>query len=403
MARLSSSSVFSSFLEKIGLFGGICLCLACFFLPLSTSLLGAFTTLAGLCWLLSGQFLRLRDILVRYPAALASLVLFLFMIIAITYSPAEFDEALYALKKYRELLLFPIVITLFSISVKIRQQAENCFLTGCIALMAVSYFMAFDFLPEDHYGHSIVFHITHNFFMAVLAFWSLHRAVKSQIYRYMWLLIFFLATANLFYIAPGRTGMFIYVWLILLFLFQKLSCKKFFIGTAVFLVILSTLYLTSTNVQTRVHQVVTEIQHYDPGESRTSIGQRFDWWRNSISLIKQKPVLGHGTGSFTIVQKNLPDNSEVKETNNPHNEYLFITVQFGTAGLLLFLSIFIFLLLHARRIDRHERMLLQGTLTAMMTGCLINSFLFDSMQGHFFILLSAALITSGSDKKNLQL
>jgi O-antigen ligase len=268
--------------------------------------------------------------------------------------------------------------------------------------MAISYLIAFDFLPEDHYGNSIVFHITHNFFMAVLAFWSLHRSVKSRIYRYMWLFIFFLSTLNLFYIAPGRTGMFIYICLILLFLFQKLSYLKFLIGSAIFTVILSTFYYTSENLQNRVHQVVSEVQQYAPGESRTSIGQRFDWWCNSVTLIKQKPVFGHGTGSFSIAQKNIPDNTGVKETNNPHNEYLFITVQFGTAGLVIFLSIFILLLVHARSIGTHERMLLQGVLTAMCTGCLINSFLFDSMQGHFFILLSALLITSDSGRKSLR-
>ena len=400
---LSSSSILSIFTDKIRLFGGICLCLACFFLPLSTSMLGVFTTLSGVCWLLSGQFLRIKDILLNYPATCASLMLFLLMILAISYSPTEMDESLYALKKYRELLLFPIVVTLFSLSPKIREQAENCFLVGSIVLMIISYGMAFDILPEDRYGHSIVFHITHNFFMAVLAFWALHRAIRSRLYRYMWLSIFIAASLNLFYIAPGRTGMIIYFWLILLFLFQKLSYKKFFLGAAVFIAVLIAVYQTSENLRYRTCQVIEEIQEYDPGESRTSIGQRFDWWSNSMALIKQKPVLGHGTGSFAVAQKNLPENSEVKETNNPHNEYLFIGVQFGITGLFLFLSIFILLLVQAMHINRHERMLLQGVVTAMLAGCIFNSFLFDSMQGHFFILLSSALITCCAGARRLKM
>jgi O-antigen ligase len=38
---------------------------------------------------------------------------------------------------------------------------------------------------------------------------------------------------------------------------------------------------------------------------------------------------------------------------------------------------------------------MEGVVVAFFSGCLMNSFLFDSLQGHFWLFLSAALLSSG--------
>lgn len=384
--------------------GCLCICFACFFTPLSTSLMGIFSALAALCWLVSGQFIHIGKYLKNYPAAAISLLFFLFMCLAISYSPAETIEGLNTLKKYRELFLLPVFVSMLALSEKYRNLAEYSFIGGCIALMMISYGIAFAWIPEHRYGHSIVFHITHNFFMAVLSFWSLHYTFNSRTLRPLWLAVFILSIINIFYIAPGRTGMLVASCLLILFLFQRFSCRNFLIGIALLCSAVSAIYYTSDNFAGRVNEVVFEIKNYEPGKARTSIGQRFDWYRSGIDLIREKPVLGYGTGSYPFVQERLTTNSEITKTDNPHNEFLFLTIQFGLVGLLLFISLIAAQIFFSRQIPLQKQMLLHGVILAITSGSLINSLLFDSQQGHFYLFMSAALMTAqaGDDNSSIR-
>ena len=159
--------------------------------------------------------------------------------------------------------------------------------------------------------------------------------------------------------------------------------------------------MTSTNFSSRVREAVAEMNNYQAESSRTSLGMRFDWWQNSLALIEQKPVFGHGTGSFKAAQADLIKGSETQPTDNPHNEYLMIAVQTGIVGLTLWLALLGAQLIAAFRLQPPRKFLLQGVVVAMAAGCLMNSFLFDSHQGHFYAIISAIFCTQL--KKNGQL
>ena len=401
MSRLQSFLSDSNKVNRVVGLGCLCICLACFFTPLSTSLMGIFSTLALLCWIVSGHFISIGKYLRRYPAAGVSLLFFFFMCLAISWSPAEIIESLITLKKYRELFLLPVFVSMLSLSQRYRTLAEYSFIAGCFALMIISYGIAFGVVPEDRYGHSIVFHITHNFFMAVLSFWSLHYAFASIRYRGVWIAVFILSFINIFYIAPGRTGMLVFSCLMILFMFQRLSRRNCQIGFVLFCSAVAAIYYTSDNFAGRVNEVVTEVKNYEPGKSRTSIGQRFDWYRSGMTLIREKPILGHGTGSYPYVQERVTTDSKIKETDNPHNEFLFLTIQFGLIGLMLFFTLIAAQIFFSRQIAKQKQMLLHGVILAMVSGSLINSLLFDSQQGHFYLFMSAALMTAQSSDHSL--
>ncbi len=374
--------------------GIICIVLSCFFIPFSTSLMGATAILAMVCWVLSSEISRLPETIKTHPSASLALLLLLLLTGAVFYSAAPTDEALSVLKKYRELLYFVMVLSLFRDNEGAARLAEESFVTGCVVLLLVSYGIFFELLPPGKFGHSLVYHITHSLFMAVLAFWSLHRALDARATLLLWLSLFALATINLFYIAPGRTGMLLYITLITLTLVQRLSWKKWLPATLLVAVGIAITFTTSSNFSSRVHEALAEIQTYQADSSRTSLGMRFDWWRNSLQLIAEKPFLGHGTGSFRVVQEELIKDSETKSTDNPHNEYLFLGVQGGLVAVVLFVALMLSQLLASYRLPTPKRHLLQGVVAAMAVGCLMNSFLFDSHPGHFYGILSAILTVS---------
>lgn len=323
-----------------------------------------------------------------------STVLFIYMTISIGYSAAPVSLAVDTLLKYRELLFIPAIFTLLIGNERYIRMSENSFLAGCIILMTLSYGIYFSLIPAQKYGSSILYHITHSFFMATLGFWSFQRLLEKTTYRYFWLIVFLGAGFNLFHVNTGRTGMLVFILLILLSVIQRLSLKKTLAAIMLAATLLSAAFLYSDNLSSRTKLALSEIQHYQPENSRSSLGMRFDWWQNSVELMQEAPFFGHGIGSFTQLQKRLIANKKTMPTDNPHNEYLFIGVQFGYAGLLLFLSLLLALMAVANTLTVNNRHLLQGVVVAMTAGCFINSFLYDTHQGHFFAFLSAILIAS---------
>jgi O-antigen ligase len=129
------------------------------------------------------------------------------------------------------------------------------------------------------------------------------------------------------------------------------------------------------------------VQEYQYGAARTSMGMRFDWWINSVGMIKERPIFGYGTGSFLKEHDKWIEGTKIQPTDNPHNEYLFIGVQLGLLGLLLFLLLFTAQIIYSYKLEKPDRLFVQGVVIAMAVGCIMNSFLFDSHQGHFWAFL----------------
>jgi len=392
---LNSKKSITYYLAQAGAFSVIA---TCFFIPFSTAFTALFSSLAVLFWIISGNFLKLPKILKTSPVSTVALLLFLLFLIGLLYSPAELTDGLSNLKKYRELIFFPIVISLLSGKRWAQAGAENGFIAGCIVLMLVSSGMSLSLITSDRFGDSLVYHITHSFFMAILIFWSAHRAASSKQDRYFWLFITFVALFNITFVAPGRIGMLLLVFLGVLYCIQRFSFKKQTAGIILLSILSATLYFSSDNISSRISSAIDEIQTYEQGSSRSSMGMRLDWYSNCLVLLKEKPFFGYGTGGFEVAHDNLIKDTEVKPTDNPHNEYLFIAVQLGGAGLILFLLLLSTELVSSLKLKKPDRWLLQGVVASMAIGCLLNSFLYDSLQGHYFAFISAVLLSSLQSK-----
>ena len=93
------------------------------------------------------------------------------------------------------------------------------------------------------------------------------------------------------------------------------------------------------------------------------MGQRYTFWEYSIKLIAEKPLLGHGTGSFAKEYERSAHNEHLI-TKNPHNEFLMISVQLGLLGLLIYLGFLANQYYCAKKLPNEEKWLAQGLFTA---------------------------------------
>jgi O-antigen ligase len=120
--------------------------------------------------------------------------------------------------------------------------------------------------------------------------------------------------------------------------------------------------------------------------------QRIDFYRASLAIIQEHPLIGVGTGGFPRAYAEKTRGTDAFQTRNPHNEYLHITVQIGIIGLAAMLHLFFE---HWRESSRLasplERRLSRGLLVTFALACLFNSLLLDHTEGLLYAWLTGML------------
>ena len=139
-------------------------------IPLSTALSSSFPILALLAWLCSGGFKDVPVLLRASRVAQLSVGLFLWLTVSMCHGPADWGEALGALKKYRDLLILPVFMLLLRAAPD-RKRVFDTVLIGMGLALTVSYFQVLKWLPLWHGAHPTPgTPITHASFMALFVF-----------------------------------------------------------------------------------------------------------------------------------------------------------------------------------------------------------------------------------------
>jgi O-antigen ligase len=153
-------------------------------------------------------------------------------------------------------------------------------------------------------------------------------------------------------------------------------------------------------LQNRLHILTQDIRDHQAGLRTNSNALRYDFLRNSSQITLQSPLIGHGTGSFKFVYQEFVLNHAVHRyfSENPHNEYLMIAVQWGGLGLLLWLLLLFLLWRNTCDYPPLWQWQARGFVLAIIVGSLVNSLLLDTTEGHLFAYLTALFFSF--DKKN---
>ena len=134
----------------------------------------------------------------------------------------------------------------------------------------------------------------------------------------------------------GRTGYVILAGLILLWIAANLRWKGFIAAIVLAGACFTLIYQVSSGFHARVDQTANEAAQWRPGvATETSVGQRLEFYRNTLEIVKSAPLLGVGTGGFFKAYEDQVQGTGLQPTRNPHNMYLLVFVQFGVLGLAL--------------------------------------------------------------------
>jgi O-antigen ligase len=356
----------------------------------STSLSTIMSIIIGVLWLLTAQYKGLPNILRQCPVAAWSLALFVFFIIGLAYSSAAQNDGLSMLKKYRELIFIPVLIPLLR-QERHRKWAWKAFILMSLLTLMGSFLMEIGILgSEKQHDPSIKSRITHSIFIAFFAFFCLHRILDDTTFRWAFIALFCVSLGDLFFVVQGRTGQLIIIGLILLFTFQRLGNIGRLVTLAIIILSLA-LFISSSEKANRILEGVDNTQAYlkpAPKQKLSSMGLRYSFWNNSLKLIAEKPLFGHGTGSFSKEYQRIAV-GERRMTNNPHNEFLMVAVQLGLVGLLLYCGFFFSQYQGAMALPGADKWLAQGLLLSLVITSLFNTPFLDHTEGHWFAVMIA--------------
>lgn len=174
---------------------------------------------------------------------------------------------------------------------------------------------------------------------AVLGLWLASRQTMLH-WRVLASLAAFMAAAGLV-LQDRRTGM--VVLPVMLFAWALSSQRGLLRKTAGLLAVVLAAALgwqASDTVRLRFAEGVAELRHYQSNDQvATSWGQRVRMLELTSQMVREKPLLGHGAGSWqTLWQARVTPQTALAVHTTPHNEFMLFTVQAGALGLLLFLT-----------------------------------------------------------------
>lgn len=194
--------------------------------------------------------------------------------------------------------------------------------------------------------------------------------------------------ASMFYLATGRTALVIIPVLLVLFAIKRLSGKGIAVLAACAIAVAAIGWFSSPYLRFRTTELWTGYERYESSDALTSSGQRVSFYLTSLALIRQAPIIGHGTGTIgTLFDQAIREKIGSAEwvSNNPHNQTFAVAIQIGIVGALALWAMWIAHLLLFRGNDLTAWIGLV-IVVQNIVGSAFNSHLFDFVQGWVYVL-----------------
>jgi len=375
-----------------------------FSIPISVALDNVLLALIALAWLAAGELREKLSIIRGNPVALAALGLFGMLTLGLAYGSSNPGDGLHYLGKYLDLLFVPLFLTFFR-DANIRKWALIAFSLAAIASVMVSYLAHMNLLAdssllrrEPTLPNGFKASITHGLIVAFAAylFALVARAEQNKNRRLGYIALSLFAAHNVVFMGFGRTGYLLIALLFLYFFVVTLGRRGLVLVSAMGLAMFLTAYVTSTIFHQRLNDAAQEFSQWELGKpSKTSVGERLEYYVTSIGIIRAHPLIGTGTGSFPAEYARAVAGRNMMVTVNPHNEYLMIAVQIGLIGLASLIYLFYRQWRYAGELERpFYRDLGRGLVLTFAVGCLFNSLLLDHTEGLLFAWLSALVFAA---------
>lgn len=332
-----------------------------------------------------------------------ALGLFLWAAIRMLNGEASSNDAIIALFGLHELLALPLLVTI-PITVEQRNRAFHAFIAGNLAAAGVSYGRYFGWLPivslppqmyDPPQGS-----IAGSWMMAMAVFLCITFARQSTTRGAVaFLLAAGLMLVVLLVFTAGRTA-YLVLFVLTVLAITSMSRRHASVTVLVLIMGFAVGWQVSPVMRGRVFETFESSQDVVPV---TSTAIRKEIYRVSIAVGLDRPLFGHGLGSFSSVYLAKSKVVDIKgaPVSNPHSEYLYLWIELGVIGALMFIAMLMAAWTRSREMEEIPRLLTRALVLTMAVSCLFNSFLHDASPGRTFVLILAiALASRRSDDLN---
>jgi len=373
--------------------------------------------------------LHREPILIRLAGGLP-VVLWVFALGGMLWSDVSFPERVSGLSGYHKLLAIPLLLAQFRRSDR-AQWVIFGFFWSSVAVLLVSWLptifpslasIAWRKWPgvptKDYLTQSAIFQLC-IFGLAYVAIddWRHNRRWRALTLAGIALLFF----ANIIYLTSARTALVLMPIFILLLGFRLFGWRGFVAAILAGTVLSGVAWESSAYLRGQLNSLA--IIWTSPDEVRAqltnlikgskldpqnvelaSAGLRLEFYRKSIAIIMQSPIIGHGTGTIPARFEDLASGEKgiaAITTRNPHQQTFAVAIELGLGGCAILWAMWIahLLLFRGSGIVQWFGLLVvaQNVLSS-----LLNSSLFDFTQGWIYVfgvgVLGGAILRAAPDR-----
>lgn len=367
--------------------------------PMSTAVTSVACVAMLLTWVASGEALRSLKISAEQAAGKMLLLFFAWLLIGTFYADTSWADKVDTLLSWKKLAYTFLLFGLFY-----QPHWQRLFVNSYLIVMVIAALVAVPLWLTDvsvRSGRDPGIFMT-NYSSQSLAFIAatvccIFLLKQQPSIRKKGLLgaAIALFTFNIFFVSAARSGYVAFPFAVVfaagcVYGYKKLPQVLAIVGSVILIAL-----LTSPTLQQRTEKGLTEKANYQTSEELTSIGVRVVFAKNTIELIKQHPVIGYGTSSFKPTYSSYVANKysdwRGESASDPHNQYLFVWLENGLIGLLLFCA-YIYVALRQGLDYQPYGAIAASVLVAVCASSLFNSHFKTFPEGHLLAFFVGILL-----------
>jgi len=365
-------------------------------LPWSTS----GVAIAGVLWIIAliptidmRAFLRS---LMR-PICALPIAFFALALVGTLWSDASWGARLYAVSPTAKLLMLPLLLYHFERSPR-GLWVFIAFLASCTLLMAVSWVVAFEpnltLKPEaEARGIFVKNYIDQSqefALCAVALVYPIMTFLQTNRTRLAALLTVVALSflANMVFVVISRTALVTMPIMLAVFALLHLKLRTTILASCAAALLAVAAWSASPDLRATTLKFFADYRQTTIQNNPSGMGSRLEFWQKSLRFFAEAPVIGHGTGStrglFELAAiGQIGAHAEV--VGNPHNQTLYVAVQWGAVGVVVLYAMWLVHLLLFRGDGLANWIGLLVVVQNIFTS-LFNSHLFDFHEGWMYVL-----------------
>lgn len=402
------------------------LILYAFFIPISNKAPSFILILIALLLLFTNDFKSRFTAIIKDKVVQAFMLFYLIHFIWMIGSE-HMDAAIFKAYHYKSII--SVIIIAMTIKKEFITKILTSFTAGMLVSELFSYAMALNLkIPLVHLREgmgNVPFMQSYTQYATVLSItlglilYNLLTDKEANIYKRIFLTLFFTSASFNIFIVASRIGYVLYaisIFTVLFFIYRKQFKKILLPGILLIALGYTLAYNFSGLFKERTTQLYHDVISIPDGDFSTSNGARAGYYFYGTEIIKNNIIFGVGAGDHIGEVKKLILRDEHNQSNKDnllvniwnyncaslHSEYLDNTIQFGIIGLIVFLNIF-YQLLSYTQIDNNRRVI-QLLLIVSMLFVSVGSVVFLA-EGivRVFVFLSAISLYTYEERQKIEI